>query len=455
MTDLSGPKIRNQFDSTQYFEGDTFRSYDLAQNIVDCYPIATTKESDTIYLQNGVVWEDYGEQTLRGELWKILGNAGSTTRINETIEAVKHLSREPRDRLLGLEPHKVAVKHGVVDMLADPDERYEQVYSGPGTFTRVPVEYNEGAFPDDFNNFLFEVLPRDDVSIMWELIGYCLFRDYPFQKAFMFLGDGANGKSTVLAALREFLGTDNIATAELQELADNRFTPAELDGKLANIAPNISSEGLEQTGTFKALTGGDRIRAERKYENAYHFENHAKLIFSANTPPEAEDDTFAYERRWLYFDFPHIFSDDKEDAKDPVPQQELLSQFRDEHAGILNQAFEAFQDLWERGGFEETIFMQEHDDAHERVLNPVVEFVEDELVLDDDCHVRICDVDNAYKIWSKDHGETPQTRETLKREVHREYGPATGKDPDNKRFDVWVGLRLKDDHSDSSAQQTL
>lgn len=443
------PNIRNQFNSTDYFEGDEFKSYALAQDIVDRYPVATTVESDTLYLQNGAVWEQYGEQTLRGELWKILGNAASTTRINETVEAVKHLSRTPRERLLGLPARKIVVENGVVDLLGEPGEQFDLEDNGPGTFTRVPVEYDREAYPERFNEFLFDILPREDVATMWELIGYCLYRGYPFQKAFMFVGDGANGKSTLLATLREFLGVENIAAVELKELAENRFAPAELDGKLANIAPDISSEGVEQTGTFKALTGGDRIRAERKYENPYHFENHAKLIFSANTVPQADDATFAYERRWIYFDFPNTFTGD-----DAVPQEELLSQFEAEYPGILNMAIESFQDLWERGEFRATTFMQENDDAHDRATDPTVEFVEDEIVRDENADLRISEAHDAFRAWCDRNDHTKQGEDHFKQRVVATYHVSKAKDPSDGRFMVWPGLRLRGDDT-TDGQQTL
>ncbi len=439
--------IRNQLNSTEYFEGEEFQSYDLAQDIVDNYPVATTVESDTIYVQNGAVWQKYGEQMLRSELWKILTNAASTTRINEAIDAIKHLSRTPRDKMLGLEPHKVVVENGIVDLLAEPGERIKNERNGPGTFTRVPVQYDGDAYPERFNDFLLEILPDDDVSVMWELIGYCLYRGYPFQKAFMFVGDGANGKSTLLAALSEFLDKDNIAAVELKELAENRFAPAELDGKLANLAPDISADDIEQTGTFKALTGGDRIRAERKYENAYHFENYAKLIFSANTVPSADDQTYAYERRWLYFNFPNTFT-----GEDSVPQEELLQDFREEHAGILNMAIESFQDLWERGGFEDTTYMREHEDAHDRATDPTIEFVEDELVEDKDAEVRINTVVEAFRAWCDEHDQPSQGKNHLKTVVNRELAPAEGKDPSDGRYKIWIGVRLRE--NDGNTGQT-
>jgi putative DNA primase/helicase len=444
----AGRKIRNQFDGTEYIDDDNFQSFSLAQDIVERYPVATTQQSDTMYIQELGVWKPRGEQLIRKNLWHILGNVATRSRVNEVIQAVRHLSRKPRKQLLGLPPHEIIVENKIVDMLAEPGERSRRRTNGLGTFTEIPVRFEEGAFPEHFNDFLFDILPRDDVSVMWELIGYCLFRGYPYQKAFMFIGEGANGKSTLLAALRDFLGKDNIAAAELKELAENRFAKAELDGKLANLAPDISSEALEQTGTFKALTGGDRIKAERKHQDPFHFENHAKLIFSANTVPQADDETYAYKRRWQYFNFPNTFSGD-----DAVPQQELLESFRQEHAGILNQAIEAFQDLHERGGFEKTSFMREHDDAHEHATNPARQFATERLVEDPDTFVNQKAVKEAFASWCDRNDKTVQGEQLLKRTIRDEYNAETGKNPNDGRYKTWLGIRLKDDGNNGENRQ--
>jgi len=362
--------------------------------------------------------------------------------VNEVVRNVKHLTRARREEIFDLPPEKLVVENGVVDLLTGEFVHWTE-FDTRGAQTWVDVTHDPDAIPDRFNDFLFEVLHPEDVSVMWELIGYCLYRGYPFQKAALLLGEGANGKSTLLNALVDFLGEDNISTVELQEFAYDRFATADLEGKLANVAADLSSDELERTGTFKELTGGDRIRAQRKYEPAFEFENQATLLFSANNPPSADDETYAYERRWLYFEFPHTFGD--EGDKEGVSQRELFEQFREEHAGILNVAIDAFGRLWERGGFEDTVWMRETDDAHERAINPTVQFVQDELIREDDTHVRIKDAYEAFVAWCDEHGEQQQGRNHFEQTVTKEFAPPTGKDPSNRTYKVWIDLRLSDE----------
>lgn len=433
---------RNKVDPSSYWDGDNFQSYSFAEDLADLYEIATTVETDMMYWHNGRTWHRWGEHTLRSEIRTLLRDSASRELVNETVRNVKHLTRQRREDIFDLPPEKLVVENGVVDLVTG---EFTSDYNRPGTQTWLPVEYQEDAVPDRFNDFLFDVLHPDDVSVMWELIGYCLYRGYPFQKAALFLGDGANGKSTLLNALREFLGDDNISSVELQDLADNRFAAADMEGKLANIAADLSNSELEQTGTFKELTGGDKIRAERKYESSFQFENTATLLFSANQAPAADDETYAYERRWLYFDYPNTFS-----GEDAVPQRDLLEQFREEHAGILNMAIESFRDLWARGGFEETVYQREHDDAHDRATNPAHTFATDQIVEAEDDVLRRNDAMDAFREWCEDTGRTMQGKQALLRAVRSTHSPDEGKDPRDKRYKAWFGVTLASDEDDTT-----
>ena len=65
----------------------------------------------------------------------------------------------------------------------------------------------------------------------------------------------------------------------LQELNDDKFTIADLFGKLANVCADLKSEKIPNTGVFKMLVSGDVIRAQRKHGQPFDFGNYAKLIY--------------------------------------------------------------------------------------------------------------------------------------------------------------------------------
>jgi P4 family phage/plasmid primase-like protien len=147
-----------------------------------------------------------------------------------------------------------------------------------------------------------------------ELIGYTTiaFR-YPFNKAFMLLGSGSNGKSTFIRMVKDILGRHNVTSIPPQAFTslDYRFLWSGLVGKLANVFADIPKTPLKYTGVFKILTGEDCINIDRKGKEPLQcYTNYAKLIFSANELPETGDTTRAFFRRWVLIDFPHTFPDD-------------------------------------------------------------------------------------------------------------------------------------------------
>lgn len=439
---------RSTIDAPHYWDDGEFRAYSFAERITEVYEIATTVETDTIYWHNGRTWLEFGEQTLRSEVRAMLRDSATREIVNEVVRNVKHLTRQHREDIFDLPPEKLVLKNGVIDLLTGEYTPLKNA-GKPGTHTWVDVEYDPNAVPDRFNDFLFEVLHPDDVSIMWELIGYCLYRGYPYQKAALFLGEGANGKSTLLNALIDFLSEENVSTVELQDFANDRFAAADLEGKLANVGADLSSEALENTGTFKELTGGDRIRAQRKYEPSFEFKNQATLLFSANQAPAAEDNTYAYQRRWLYFEFPNTFS-----GESAVSQRDLLEQFREEQAGILNMAVESFGDLMARGGFETTVYQKQNEDAHEKVTNTAYAFADEKIVREEGAVLRRTEAYDRYAEWCDETGRTKQGKQAFERAVRKAHAPQEGKDPNDGRYDAWFDVTFSDQSEDTDDGST-
>src|SRR5208283_4554589 len=131
---------------------------------------------------------------------------------------------------------------------------------------------------------------------------------FPLRKAVMAVGSGANGKSIFLSAVEAFLGgKSNVSTIPLQKLENDRFANSGLFGKLANVCADLSAESLRTTNTFKLITGGDSIYAERKYECAFQFQPFCKLIFAANKIPLCGEADEAYFDRWIIVPFMRKF----------------------------------------------------------------------------------------------------------------------------------------------------
>lgn len=209
--------------------------------------------------------------------------------------------------------------------------------------------------------------------LLFEIIGYVLYPKYDLHKAIMLVGSGSNGKSKYLNLIKDIIGKENFSSVKLQDLTDSRkrFAAAELYHKLANIYPDLPSEALKDTGTFKALTGEDTITVERKYRDPIVFENYAKLLFSANELPKVKDMTPAFWRRWLVIEFPNTF------PLDPTFYERTFTE--DEIEGAILISLMAFREVWRRRKFSFEGSGADYKELWLRSTNSVYAFIQDLL----------------------------------------------------------------------------
>jgi putative DNA primase/helicase len=375
VTDLT--HIEHKIDvSLFYDEHDKFRAALFAGNLVfelfDEFNmtginrgILVMKDTGEIYRFNGRYYEPDGETFIKGKMQKLLGVKINTYHKNEVINWVKDCEELQADReIFNTHPEKIQLDNCLYDIISGEIDKAD-----PGMFqtTYFPIHYDPDATCEVFLEFLEQVLYKDDIPIIQEMFGYCFYKPYVYQKAFMMVGSGANGKSTLLSLLTTLLGDWNISSIPLQNLCKDRFTNIDLYGKYANVCSELSDKGLKNTGTFKMLTGGDYIRAEKKFKpNGILFKNTAKLVFSCNVIPESDDDTEAYHRRWVVIEFPNQFKEDDPNT-DPFIKDKLTKE--KELSGIFNWAMEGLKRLLKNGRFSDhrTLedvkeFMKEHQD---------------------------------------------------------------------------------------------
>jgi putative DNA primase/helicase len=347
---------------------------DLADQIMTKVHFITPAETDTLYFYKDGVYVSLAEAWIKAIIEEITIGEATRHLVLEVIDAIKrrtYCSLEEIDS----EPELLSVKNGILNV-----KTRELKPHNPGfkTFVQLPTSYDSNATCPLFLQFIDQIMSAEDTKLVQEMFGYCLYRQYLWHKAIMLTGAGSNGKSTLLSVLKKLLGVKNIMSTSIQDLEYNRFSKAELFKKLANICPDLPPKVLSGTGTFKSLTGNDTVTAERKGCNPFTFNNYAKLLFSANQIPSAEDDSDAFYRRWIIIRFGKQFS--KETA-DPHLIGKISTD--SELSGILNWALDGLQRMFEQSGFSENQTLEEVRDKYIHLSNPVRAFVTDCISFDD------------------------------------------------------------------------
>ncbi len=213
---------------------------------------------------------------------------------------------------------------------------------------QLPVNYDPNATCPAIEKFVGEVFPPDAIDLAYEIAGDLMQPDRSIQKAILLTGEGSNGKSTYLDLLANFVGKQNTTAVSLHKLEANQFAAARLVGKLANICPDLPSNHLESTSTFKAIVGNDSLNTEYKHKDSFEFTPFCRLVFSANHPPRSQDASHAFFRRWLVIPFDRTIDDSAAIPKEKL-QAMLLAP--SELSGFLNKALDGLQRVKGQQGF--------------------------------------------------------------------------------------------------------
>jgi P4 family phage/plasmid primase-like protien len=327
------------------------------------------------YVPEEGIYEPHGEAEIERMIDKHLGPIADNQFVNEVVAKVERKARI-RVKRLGEDAHKLVVDNGILNLRTG-----ELTEHTPAEFhrTRLDVAYDPDAECDQIDSFLHDVVDDADVPRLYRFIAHALYRDYPEAKAAMLLGEGENGKTTFLNLVEEFLGGFNVSHESLRKLNEHQWSPARLNGKLANIDADMSDQSPDSMGMFKRLTGGDPIHGEVKFEQPVKFTNNATMMFACNEMPILHDDTRGNWRRWQLIKFPYTFDEADPDSKDPVPEPELREQLHDDEqlAGLLTKCVEeisAWAEDPERAFFPDADSWETTRSKMRRAAEPVFDF---------------------------------------------------------------------------------
>jgi P4 family phage/plasmid primase-like protien len=116
------------------------------------------------------------------------------------------------------------------------------------------------------------------------------------------IGPGGTGKGTFMRLATALVGYANTYNTKLRWLEQNRFETSELIGKQL-VLVSEADRYTASVSTLNALTGSDVMRAERKHEAAFQYDNEAMVIVAANEPIQSPDYTSGLGRRRISIEF--------------------------------------------------------------------------------------------------------------------------------------------------------
>ena len=281
---------------------------------------------------------------------------------------------------------------------------------------------------------------------MQQMFGLAAIGKVMEEGMFFIIGEGGNGKSTMVNAIRSVLGSYAGGLGPQVLLVDknnnSKAEKAALRGKRLVVAAELEENQILSSQQVKAITSTDPIHGEAKYVAPTDFTpTHTVVLFSNFLPRIPSTDKGTWRRVWpIPFDVPQKgrpgevlnYADVLAEKAGPAIMQWLV----DGAVAIGKNGYKlpectAVKLLKQR-------YMEEE--------NPLPRFLQERCVACEDTTdaVTTGELTEQYNLWARTMHEFERTPKRLSSELQRlGYGCEH-----KKRGAVWPSLRLRDSNDD-------
>lgn len=276
----------------------------------------------------------------------------------------------------------------------------------------MDYDYDPTAKAPVWENFIEDVTDEEPrrAEILQFLAGYVLMNDCRYQKIFLLIGSGGNGKSVYLEIIQKLFGDENVTHVEPTGLAQE-FQRIRLKDSLLNIGSDINSDfsrGEIREWLLK-IADGTSVQACYKGLNHIDFIPRCKLVYACNAMPTAEI-VNGLNRRMQFVDFPcqYVETPDPNNPKQKPRDVDIVKKLTAELPGIFNWAYSGYKLLRQVGYFTDAPEQAEFIQQFEQTSNPVLVFCDDQEFYGT---IERDEIYSWYKLWCDRTGHKSLSRE--------------------------------------------
>lgn len=413
----------------------------IVNHLLLCYDFKTIYRSrdEVVFVFDEGIYKSTGRELIKTEVERLLDHKCVSSIATEVFEKIKRKTAISQDEFDEIPIELICCKNGVYNLKKERLIGFNPEYYFK---SKINVRYKKDAKPEKFLDFIRQTLYEEDIPVMQEWFGFCLYRRYFIKKAIITFGEKNTGKTILLNILTKFLDRKNVSGISLQRIASkDKFSISFLKDRLANIYDDLSSDDLKDAGGFKIATGGGYATGEYKFGDSFQFLNYSKNLFATNTIPNVKDiNDDAYYDRWipLPFDNPVSSKDQDKFLEDKLTTEEELS-------GIFNWALEGLQRLLKNGKFSYDKDSNQIKAIMQRQNNPLVVFVDEVLFQDDGNKISKEIMFKIYSKWCQDKELPRMTKEQLGRSLAKHTNYITAKGGQER---VWENVQARESYRD-------
>ena len=425
-----------------------FNDKDRIDNVVkvlrNFFHFITLRKTEKLLLYNGKIYDSLNaETTIKEETEKLIPNCPA----HDTEEVIKKIKRQTYSELedFDKDSNLITVENGILNL-----ETLELVPHSPEHLSQVllPVEYHKPKSENTEENLKdtlfwkylkssFTIngkLKKEDFETVLEIIASPIVKRHIDEKAFMFLGNGENGKSVCLGYIESLLGKNNVTHIPLQKIASDKHMSADLDGKSANIVSDLEKNELRHTGEIKNIVSGEGLQVQKKYKDPFTLYPFCKLLFSCNRFPKSFDQSQGFFRRWIIVKWERNFEEDPERIE---YLREKLTDNQEEKNLVFSNLVTIANRLNKNGKFTHSKPWKDIQKEWNENADPIDDFANNHII-DSDLHKSKRETYHFYKKYCFEKGETPLGIGQFGKQFSEYYE----EDRENKER-VWLNIDFK------------
>lgn len=261
-------------------------------------------------------------------------------------------------------------------------------------------------------------------SYLHKALGYSITGHTGEQCFFIVDGPGANGKSTMAAAIRDVVGPfvayANPSTFQKRNRqATNDI--ARLNKRRVIITTEINDLTLDDS-LIKRLSGDDQLVARFLYKEEFEFSPTFKVWMMTNHKPMLDTDK-AIWRRTRVIPFHAVFwSPDNPEHNEGLPEfkadKEFGAKLQREHEGILAWLVEGAR-MWYEQGLGLPDLIQSEVQRYKESNDSLTIFVKEKCVLHQYAEIPFNDLYENYTTWMEKSNDKPITKQQFKHDIMR------------------------------------
>lgn len=315
--------------------------------------------------------------------------------------------------------------------------------------TQLGFDYSPKATCPNWDKFISDVMVSDKlqtdpsmVEFIQEAFGYSITSSTEHEISFWLIGEGANGKSTLLKVLDKLSGSASLHL-NLGMLANDKYQLSEIGGKRVIICTEAPDTTVSDS-ILKAIISGDKMNVRAIRGHPFVITPIAKVWWGMNNPPQVRDTSEGFWRKTKVIPFNRTFEYEERDKK-------LIHKLTSELPGIFNWSLVGLKRLEERGNFPDCDAIEDATNSYRDESDLPGQFIKERCKRSKNASEKSSLLYSAYRSWCKENGQRAMSSNRMGREWKR-----CGLIPERENgARIWIGVELLSDETMDTVDTSL